>query len=366
MPLTTEEMQQIAVDIAVGRESSVLGMDADKFRRSLEADFRLAEERGWVVEIPSEWEVDTGFGEKSFGEKYNPTQPRVPSGSSAGGEFGAASGMLSVSRGSDGKLSMPDGSVLPDHMPKNIPPAWTDVRVNPDPKADLLVQGKDAKGRVQSVYSESHKTRQAAKKFSRVNGMRQEQKQIEQEVKADMKSPVPSIRENATVLRLIQETGIRPGGTGDTKAEKQAYGATTLEGRHVRQSTTGNVRLQFVGKKGVDINVPVTDKTLARELVNRKEVAGAKGKIFNTNSSSLRSYTKSKDGGQLHPKDFRTAKGTDVAIATMKGMKRPKTDREYKQAVRKVAKEVAAQLGNTPTVALQSYIDPTVFSKWRI
>lgn len=306
--------------------------------------------------------------ERSFElqEKYKPGQPRVPAGSPAGGEFGTASGMTGAVRDSDGKLTMSDGSPLPDHLPKNIPPAWTDVRVNPDPKADLLVQGRDTKGRVQSVYSESHKTRQAAKKFARVNGMRGEQKRIEQEVKADMKSPVPSIRENATVLRLIQETGIRPGGTGDTKAEKQAYGATTLEGRHVRVSTTGNVRLQFVGKKGVDINVSVKDKTLSKELVKRKETAGAKGKLFNTNSSSLRSYTKSKDGGQLHPKDFRTAKGTETAIAAMKGMKAPKTDREYKQAVRKVAKEVAAQLGNTPTVALQSYIDPSVFSKWRI
>jgi DNA topoisomerase IB len=31
-----------------------------------------------------------------------------------------------------------------------------------------------------------------------------------------------------------------------------------------------------------------------------------------------------------------------------------------------VAKTVSARLGNTPTIALQSYIDPTVFGAWKM
>ena len=35
--------------------------------------------------------------------------------------------------------------------------------------------------------------------------------------------------------------------------------------------------------------------------------------------------------------------------------------KEFKDRVRAIAKQVAARLGNTPTIALQSYINPFVF-----
>ena len=43
----------------------------------------------------------------------------------------------------------------------------------------------------------------------------------------------------------------------------------------------------------------------------------------------------------------------------------PKDEKAYKKAVLKVAKEVAAKLGNTPAVALKAYISPVVFAQWR-
>jgi DNA topoisomerase IB len=43
-----------------------------------------------------------------------------------------------------------DGSSLPKHIQKlRIPPAWKDVKYNPDPNGSLLASGKDAKGRQQ-------------------------------------------------------------------------------------------------------------------------------------------------------------------------------------------------------------------------
>ena len=266
-------------------------------------------------------------------------------------------------RGKDGKLTMTDGSPLPAHVPKNIPPAWTDVEVALDPKSDLLVKGKDAKGRVQSVYSEEHWTKAALAKFSRTNELIKKQKAIRSELEKDIKGPN---REEASCLRLIQETGIRPGGTGNTLVEKQAYGATTLEGRHVRVSTTGNVTLRFTGKKGVDLAIPVTDPATKKDLIARKKKAGAKGKLFGTNAGKLSQYSHSKDGGGFKTKDFRTAKGTQAAIEAVKRMKAPATQAMYKKAVKEVAKKVSTQLGNTPTVALNSYIDPVVFSGWRV
>lgn len=296
-------------------------------------------------------------------KRFNPSQTRVPPGSSTGGQFGT--GMVGAKLTQDGSWKLENGGDLPSHLPKNIPPAWRNVSVAINAKSELLVQGLDAKGRRQSIYSDSHWVKQAAKKFAKVEELRRKKESIEKEIDMDVKSKNPSIRENAAALRLIQHTGIRPGGEGNTMAEKQAYSCTTLEGRHVIE--TGNeVRLQFVGKKGVDLDVPVTDKSVAVDLLRRKSRVGKDGRLFDTNAGNLLSYSKTKDGGQFRPKDFRTAKGTTVAVEVMKSMPQPRTTEEYKRSVKAVAKMVSKQLGNTPVVALQSYIDPAVFSKWRI
>jgi len=164
---------------------------------------------------------------------------------------------------------------------------------------------------------------------------------------------------------LIMETGLRPGSDRDTKAEKQAFGATTLEGRHVDVDSQGNVTLKFTGKKGVQREVKIEDKNLAEELAERKKTAGSNDRLFDTSASKLRDYVKTLDGGRFKPKDMRTRLGTEIASDIIASQDAPGNGKAYKRKVREVAKQVAERLGNTPAVALQSYIDPTVFSKWR-
>ena len=170
--------------------------------------------------------------------------------------------------------------------------------------------------------------------------------------------------EKAACLALIMRTGIRPGSDKDTHAKKKAYGATTLEGRHVIEEG-GSVYLRYVGKKGVDLNIPVTDKTIAKMLLDRKKVAGDAGRIFATSADKLSEYSHSLDGGEFMTKDFRTYVGTSSAIEFVKKEAAPTSFKEYKKKVMLIAKQVAQRLGNTPVVALQAYIDPRVFSSWR-
>jgi len=259
------------------------------------------------------------------------------------------------------KWKLSDGNPIPEHIPR-IPPAWSNVQVSTNPKSDVIVTGKDAKGRPQSLYSEAHWVAAAEKKFARVNELRGKQKEIRKEIESDIKG---KNREQAACLRLIQTTGMRPGSAADTGAKKQAYGASTLKGSHVHVNESGEVRLKFTGKKGVERDVLVTDNRTAKDLIRRKKKAGDDGQLFDTTSGQLLTYAKSKDGGGFKTKDFRTAKGTTSAIAAMKGVKKPKTEKEYKKAVKAVATKVAEELGNTPTVALQSYINPNVFAWWR-
>jgi DNA topoisomerase-1 len=291
-------------------------------------------------------------------------EARVPAGETGGGRWTTGGEMLEAKR-VDGKLVTASGSQLPLHIQGlKIPPAWTNVKYSPDTNSALLATGVDKAGRMQYVYHAGFSADQAKAKFGRVAELDQKYDEIKAENERNRQSKDEKVRANADCMKLIMETGIRPGSTSDTKAKKQAYGATTLQGRHIYVGTTGNVRLRFVGKRGVDISLPVKGD-LAEMLKTRAATAGNKGDIFNTNSSSLGEYANKLDGGGFTPKDYRTRLGCEVAADTIKHMRAPNNMKEYKKAVARVGQAVADQLGNTKTIALQSYINPSLFEKWQ-
>ena len=273
-----------------------------------------------------------------------------------------------VGSGIRGHRTLRPGSKLPPHIANlKIPPAWTRVTYNPDPKGALLVRGFDSKGRSQSIYSAEFMKQHADAKFSRINELAKKFDSIAKENDKNMQSKNPEIREAASVMQLIMHTGIRPGSDTDTGAKVKAYGATTLEGRHLHIDKDNNVSLDFIGKKGIALSIPIIDKTIAISLLKRAKTSGTNGKLFNIDEKQLLDYTHSLDGRKFKTKDFRTFLGTKTAIDKVKeyGDKIPKTIKEYKQMVKDVAITVSKKLGNTPTIALQSYVNPVVFSKWQ-
>jgi DNA topoisomerase-1 len=125
-------------------------------------------------------------------------------------------------------------------------------------------------------------------------------------------------------------------------------------------------KLTFVGKKGVDLSIDVEDAALAKMLRKRAKEAGDAGRLFpDVSQSSLLDYTHSLDGGKFKTKDFRTMLGTRTAQQEIAKMTKPASATAYKKAVKAVATAVAKKLGNTPAVALSSYISPFVFAPWR-
>lgn len=264
----------------------------------------------------------------------------------------------------NGKRAQANGDPLPAHIEAlKLPPAWTDVRWNSNPDADLLAIGRDAKGRDQYVYSKAFQETKAAEKFARVKALNQKFAKVLAQIDKDREDPAK--REAADCLKLVLATGIRPGSDVDTQASTKAFGATTLEARHI-QEEGGKVTLSFIGKKGVQLNIPVEDKETAKMLLARKrKLKGNHARLFDVNSDRLLAYSKTLDGGAFKPKDFRTHLGTQLAIKAVKRFPKPASEREYKKAVKAVAERVAKALGNTPTVALQSYISPAVFAGWR-
>lgn len=292
--------------------------------------------------------------------------PRAEDGKFGSGGGAAKRGTMQATKVEGGKRVTAAGKPLPKHIASlRIPPAWTDVRYNDSPEAALLVTGRDAKGRPTSIYSAEHSARQAAVKYARIKELAAEFNAIRNQNDANRKDP--ATRDLASCLSLIMATGIRPGSDQDYGADVQAYGATTLQGRHIRVGAGGKVRLDFVGKKGVSLSIPIEDDKLARELLKRKDKAGPKGRIFGeVNRNALLKYAHTLGNGGFRTKDFRTLVGTSTAMKLVERHDTPTDERSYKRQVRAVAVEVSNKLGNTPTIALQSYINPAVFAEWRM
>lgn len=321
---------------------------------------------------------ESGAGKPPFAEdaEFNEADhPRDPDGKFGAGAGGKATPAAKERREKPGvetkmdgkKRTLANGQPLPAHLEAlKIPPAWTNVRVNENPDADLLVVGRDAKGRPTAIYSEKFVASQAAQKFARVDALMQQFPTIQAQNAANRASEDPKVKDSADCLGLIMAMGIRPGSETDTGAKVKAYGATTLEGRHVAEEG-GEVFLRFVGKKGVSLNLKVPDGATAEMLLRRKNEAGDGGQLFgNIDEGRLLAYTHTMGDGSFKTKDFRTRLGTATADAMVRSRPAPKTEAEYKKAVMEVGKVVSSKLGNTPVIALQSYINPAVFSAWRL
>jgi DNA topoisomerase-1 len=271
--------------------------------------------------------------------------------------------------------TLPGGKPLPKHIQKllgykAIPPKWTDVRYNPDPKGELLIVGRDDKNRQQPLYSEKHDKSQAADKFNRSQRLDGKFDSIMAKNAKCRSSKIPKVRDMASVLALIMHTGIRPGGDADTKAEFKSYGATTLLGRHVTDiNEKGELILRFVsGKKhGQEIDIHVDDPEIIKDLQQRAKQVGPEGQLFPAaNARYMLNHVKSLAGASFKTKDFRTLLGTRVGATEVAKMPIPQSPAEYKKFVKEVATKVSEVLGNTPAVAQQSYIAPHIFAEWKL
>lgn len=321
--------------------------------------------------------------------------------------------------GKDARVVMADGTPAPAHVKASmVPPDWREVMVSTDPDADVVVTARDKNGRAKTVYSDSFHMRQAAAKFARTQEGILLSGQMAEENQANRNKP--ELLEQADCCWLMMEQATRPGSESDNKGVAQyfdhpvnvndvveeggkvairvgdsllpikdkktraellrrrdageplmdstywlkSHGATTLEGRHVVETPDG-VFLRFVGKESVYHNHRVRSPELAAMLVERKKKAGDRGKLFDTNYDKVTSYAKTLDGGKFTPKDFRTQRATRLAIEEIRKMEVPVDEKSYKSQVKRVGEIVSSVLGNEPAQALESYIDPSVFSIWR-
>jgi DNA topoisomerase-1 len=88
------------------------------------------------------------------------------------------------------------------------------------------------------------------------------------------------------------------------------------------------------------------------------------GKARSIKPADINSYIKEATAPEFSSKDFRTWGGTLLAATALAEIGKAEEEREIKRNIVKAIKDVAEQLGNTPTVCRASYVHPTVIKAY--
>ena len=252
-----------------------------------------------------------------------------------------------------------------------IPPAWTDVWICPFAYGHIQATGRDAKGRKQYRYHPRFREVRESTKFEHVVAFAEALPGIRAQIREHMAFRVLR-REKilATVVYLLETTLIRVG-NDDYAKQNNSYGLTTLKTRHV--TVEGNeVRFRFTGKSGKKWSLHVRNRRIVKIIRACQELPGQEllqyldenGKPQDVTSGDVNEYLKEITGRNITAKDFRTWAGTVLAAMALNEVKAFDSAAQAKRNLRSAIENVAARLGNTPTICRKCYVHPEVLTSY--
>ncbi len=256
-----------------------------------------------------------------------------------------------------------------------IPPAYEEVWVCPDPRGHLQATGRDARHRKQYRYHPEWHSLRGDAKFDRMAAFGEALPKLRRRLGSDLALPgLPRNKVLAVVVRLLDATGVRVGNEAYVR-DNRSYGLTTLRNRHVTFIRDGRLRFAFRGKGGIEHEVVVDDKRLARIVRRCEQLPGQQlfqyvdddGVRRPITSDLVNDYLREITGAEFSAKDFRTWCATVRAFTLLTGTPHPDrpSERAFKSCITAVIRQVACELRNTPAVCRKSYINPAVFVAWR-
>ena len=248
-----------------------------------------------------------------------------------------------------------------------VPPAYTDVWICPKANGHVQATGRDAKGRKQYRYHPTFREVRESSKFEHMFEFARILPELRDKIGRDMqKSGLSREKVLATVVYLLENTLIRVG-NDDYAKDNKSFGLTTLKDRHVTVDGS-ELRFRFKGKSGKEWNLRFRDRRIAKIVKDCQDIPGqelfqyldADGSRRDVTSSDVNDYLREVTGREITAKDFRTWAGTVLAALALAEFEAFDSDARAKKNVRAAIENVAARLGNTPTVCRKCYIHPEV------
>jgi DNA topoisomerase-1 len=252
-----------------------------------------------------------------------------------------------------------------------IPPAWEQVWICPDAGGHLQATGRDARGRKQYRYHPKWREIRDETKYERMAGFAQALPHIRGRTDRDLKHPgVPREKVLAAIVQLLEKTLIRVGNDEYAK-QNRSFGLTTLRDGHV-EVRGGRLRFTFRGKSGIEHEIDLDDRRLAKIVRACRDIPGydlfqfygEDGERQVVGSADVNAYLKEVTGEDYTSKDFRTWAGTVHAAQLLREVTGFKSLTEAKRQIVGAVEAVARRLGNTRAVSRKCYIHPAVFDAY--
>jgi DNA topoisomerase I len=147
----------------------------------------------------------------------------------------------------------------------------------------------------------------------------------------------------------------------------QSFGLTTMRDEHV-DITGSTLHFQFRGKSGVEHDIEISDRRLARIVKRCQDIPGQdlfqyiddQGQAQTIGSGDVNQYLQEITGQDFTAKDFRTWGGTVMAALELQELGRFSSATQAKKHIVQAIKQVAQHLGNRPATCRKYYVHPAV------
>jgi DNA topoisomerase IB len=228
--------------------------------------------------------------------------------------------------------------------------------------------GTDAAGRRQYLYHPEWRRKRDAQKFDRAIDLGRRLPHARAVLRRQLAGD-PADRDTvlATAVRLVDLGCFRLG--SEVYAEENgSFGLTTLQVGHVRRDGRSRV-FRFVGKAGVDHQIILADKEVIPVVDALCEHRRADGRLLATregrrwrpvDAAEVNERIRELLKLEVTAKDFRTWKATTAVAHRLAEVERAASGSGRARQVRDAIAQAAELLGNTPSIARSSYVDPRV------
>ncbi|WP_328520334.1 DNA topoisomerase IB [Kribbella sp. NBC_00359] len=253
-----------------------------------------------------------------------------------------------------------------------IPPAWTEVWICPYPNGHIQALGTDQAGRRQYLYHDDWRSAQDADKHDRVRQLARKLPAFRESVDEDLcRRGLDRERVLAVALRML-DYGVFRTGNDEYAEEHGSRGAATLLRDDVKVSK-GKVVFDFVAKGGRQRTIELEDDRLAAAVRSLKRsrhknprllVYRDGGDYHEIDAAMVNERFQDLVGDDYTVKDLRTWTATVHAAVDLAQADPPTTKSALNAAVKDMLTEVSDHLGNTPTVARASYVDPRIVDQY--
>lgn len=249
-----------------------------------------------------------------------------------------------------------------------IPPAWREVWISPDPIGHIQATGLDGRGRRQYRYHKLWRAERDAEKFGHALVFASALPQLRVVVAGHLaRRPLDRDRVAACAIR-VTELGLFRIGSERYAREDHTYGAASLERRHLTFRGAQAV-FDYTAKEGKRRTVRIADPPAVHTLRALHALPATPPQLFvyqtgeawrHLTTGELVTYLHQHAGNGFTVKEFRTWNATLLAALALSNAAPAQSLRARRQATAAAVRQAAEWLGDTPTVARGSYIDPAV------